>query len=215
MSLSYRLGEIESAIPYADVQAKWASTSRDKWLANVLQHHGNGVKMAELTMELLDAFTPSCKDFLWKDDEGGFKRMREACQRVKTSSMKKGASAGKELREVRFAIIEPPPPIPPALPTPPDAMASIRHNMPHAAACSRAHIHIPPLPGATRAANFAQFPYAPGTILTHPGGIRARVRARTCAACPHFAPAPSLRARGLLRAPPPHIIHRPAGRMRR
>ena len=65
MSLSYRLGEIEGAIPYEDVNPKWAKTSREKWLRALLQHGKNGTKLAELAIELLDAFTSACKEFLW------------------------------------------------------------------------------------------------------------------------------------------------------
>ena len=104
MSLSYRLGEIESSIPYNDVNAKWASTSREKWLGAVLRHSASGTKLAELTVELLDAFTMSCKKFLWADDEGGFARVREQCARAAGMSAKKSASAEKGLREVRRAI---------------------------------------------------------------------------------------------------------------
>lgn len=105
MSLSYRLGEIEGAIPYEDVNPKWAKTSREKWLRALLQHGKNGTKLAELAIELLDAFTSACKEFLWDDDEGGFARVREQCARAAIAPAKKAASAEKGLREVRRAIL--------------------------------------------------------------------------------------------------------------
>ena len=101
MSLSYRIGEIEQAIPYADVNPKWASTSRDRWVDAVLTHHASGKKLAELTLELLDAFTPACKKFLWADDAAGFARVRDACQRFRMAVAKKPSAPDKGLREVR------------------------------------------------------------------------------------------------------------------
>ena len=101
MSLSYRIGEIEQAIPYADVNPKWASTSRDRWVDAVLTHHASGKKLAELTLELLDAFTPACKKFLWADDAAGFARVRDACERFQRAVAKKPSAPDKGLREVR------------------------------------------------------------------------------------------------------------------
>ena len=106
MSISYRLSEIENAIPYGDVNAKWAQTSRDKWLAQILEQHASGVKLAELTVELMDAFTPACKKFLWADDDGGFARVREQAAKAAMTS-KKAVVAEGSLRQVRRAILLP------------------------------------------------------------------------------------------------------------
>ena len=100
MSLPYRLAEIEEAIPYADVVSQWAN-SREKWRAALITNQANTTRLAEFTLELLDAFTPSCKKFLWSDDEGGFTRVRESCQKAAIASGKKALSAEKGLREVR------------------------------------------------------------------------------------------------------------------
>ena len=97
-SLSYRLGEIEKAIPYNDVNRKWASTSRNAWVQGVLKNHASASKLAGLCRELMDAFTPGCISFLWSDESAGFTRVRDVCTAIMNG---KKASAAKELKDVR------------------------------------------------------------------------------------------------------------------
>ena len=101
MSISYRLAEIESAIPYDDVDRKWATKARSKWISALVEHRANGTKLAELMLELLDAFTPGGKKFLWSDDEAGFDRVREQCAKAAAAAWTKTAAGAKGLREVR------------------------------------------------------------------------------------------------------------------
>ena len=99
-SLSFRLSEIESAIPYADVKKAFRST-RDKWLRATIDHQQSAHRLAELTLELIDAFTSACIAFLWPDDAKGFAQLRELCVRIPTATSPKQGNAYKQLKEVR------------------------------------------------------------------------------------------------------------------
>lgn len=102
MSISYRLSEIEGAIPYSDVHKSF-SQKRVSWLKATLEHHQNAYRLAELTLELIDAFTPSCIGFLWPEDPEGYTRLRDSCVRIPTATPIK-AKAAKDLREVRAVL---------------------------------------------------------------------------------------------------------------
>ena len=101
MSLSYRIGEIEKAIPYQDVKATWAKQSRNAWVKNVFKESASAARLGELVQELLDAFTQNCVSYLWPDDAEGFTKMRETCIRV-ASGKSKTETATKDLKSVRF-----------------------------------------------------------------------------------------------------------------
>ena len=64
MSLSFRLSEVEKSIAYADVKKSFKQ-QRDKWLRATLEQQESVQRLAELTLELIDAFTPGCIAFLW------------------------------------------------------------------------------------------------------------------------------------------------------
>ena len=99
-TLSFRIAEIENSIPYADVKKEFGK-DRERWVSGINEHHGSAAKLAELTLELLEAFTPSCKKFIFADDPGGFERLRKGCQHVIAAPAKKASAAGKELTDVR------------------------------------------------------------------------------------------------------------------
>ena len=98
MSLSFRLTEIEKSIAYSDVK-KAFTNRRDAWLKATIDHQGSPHKLADLLLELLDAFTNSCINFLFPKP-GGFKEMRESIVRIGTATPKE-TTAAKALREVR------------------------------------------------------------------------------------------------------------------
>jgi hypothetical protein len=87
-SLGYRLSEIERAVPYQDVRPAWAKNSRHSWVVKTFKQAGSASKLAELTLELLDALTPSCIKYLWPEDEDGFSKLRETLLKVSTSKGK-------------------------------------------------------------------------------------------------------------------------------
>ena len=105
MSLSFRLTEIEKAIAYNDVK-KAFHARRDAWLRATLEHQDSAHKLADLLLELLDAFTNSCINFLFSEEPGGFREMRESLARIGTATPKKSAAANA-LREVRTANLLP------------------------------------------------------------------------------------------------------------
>lgn len=99
-SLGYRLSEIERAVPYQDVRPAWAKNSRHSWVVKTFKQANSASKLAELTLELLDALTPSCIKYLWPEDEDGFSKMRETLLKV-SSSKGKDASIKNTLASVR------------------------------------------------------------------------------------------------------------------
>jgi hypothetical protein len=99
-SLGYRLSEIERAVPYQDVRPAWAKNSRHSWVVKTFKQAGSASKLAELTLELLDALTPSCIKYLWPEDEDGFSKLRESLLKVSTSKGK-DASIKNTLASVR------------------------------------------------------------------------------------------------------------------
>lgn len=111
MSLSWRLSEIEKAIPFNDVRSAWAKNSRAAWVDNTFQHLASITKLAELTGELLDALTPNAIKYLWPDEAEGFGKLKDSCVKIAAGKIKE-AAAYKGLQSVRDFLRSFPPSAP-------------------------------------------------------------------------------------------------------
>jgi hypothetical protein len=91
MSVKHRLLRIEQTIPFEDVIASWSSTRND-WMKRVVQGARSISLLAALTLELLNALTPSGVDSYWSDWEE-YHAAREQLHGIALSS---GATADGE-----------------------------------------------------------------------------------------------------------------------
>lgn len=53
-----------------------------------MKHAASAARLAELTLELMEAFTPSCVKYLWPDDEDGFAKLRDSLSKISASKTK-------------------------------------------------------------------------------------------------------------------------------
>ena len=97
MSLCHRLLEIESKIPFEDVDASWA-TRREGWIHELMAGRHDIRMIGELTNQLCTTFTEACIAHLWSNGRDGFDKVCDLIEKVRTGS--KLATAEKDMRQV-------------------------------------------------------------------------------------------------------------------
>ena len=99
---AHRLLEVERAVPYEDVRARWRN-ARQSWADAVELHRLRISKLAELALALLDAFTSNTVARLWPA-KSEFTYLRTLCQEVESGRISKSQEAVEAFVSVVSAL---------------------------------------------------------------------------------------------------------------